>query len=260
MSGLSLALFGLAVTLVAFTLLWLVSLRRRDASIADPFWGPGFLLLTLTWLATSGDPSPRGFLVTGLVAAWALRLGLHLWMRNRGHGEDPRYVAMRARHGDGFGRVSLFTVFWLQGSILWVVSMPVLGAITSEAPLGAWDAMAVVLFLVGLASESVADAQLARFRADPANRGRVLDTGLWRYSRHPNYFGDAVVWWGIFLLAVPGGALWTAVGPALMTFLLLKVSGVTLLERSLVEGRPGYTEYVRRTSPFVPWFPRKREG
>lgn len=256
MSGLFLPASGLGVTLVAFTLVWLVSLRLRDASIADPFWGPGFLILTLTYLLAGDEPTRRGILVTGLVAAWALRLGIHLGIRNRGHGEDPRYQAMRARHGDRFGWVSLFTVFWLQAVILWVVALPLLGAVTGSGSLSAWDAAGVVLVLLGLSTEAVADAQLARFRADPANKGKVLDTGLWRYSRHPNYFGDAVLWWGFYLLSVGAGAAWTLPGPLLMTFLLLKVSGVTLLERTLVEGRPGYAEYVRRTSAFIPWFPR----
>lgn len=260
MSGLPLPVSGLVVTLAAFTLLWLVSLRLRDASIADPFWGPGFLLLTLTYLLGGGEPSRRGILVTGLVAAWALRLGIHLWKRNRGHGEDPRYAAMRERHGDRFGGVSLFTVFWLQAVILWVVALPIFGGVTGSGPLGAWDVAGAVLVLSGLIVEAVADAQLARFRADPVNRGRVLDTGLWRYSRHPNYFGDAVLWWGFFLLSVGAGAPWTVPGPLLMTFLLLKVSGVALLERTLVSGRPGYAEYVRRTSAFVPWFPRTPPG
>jgi len=156
--------------------------------------------------------------------------------------------------------VSLFTVFWLQGVILWIVVLPVLGAIRGGGALGVWDALGVLVFSVGFTMEAVADAQLRRFRADPANRGQVLDTGLWRYSRHPNYFGDALLWWGIYLLAVGGGAPWTVVGPVLMTFLLRKVSGVTLLEQDIGDRRPGYAEYVRRTSPFVPLPPRRNGG
>ncbi len=256
MNTLHVALAGLGAVLAAFTLLWGVSLRLRDASIADPFWGPGFLLAGAAYLGAHGNVTPRGILAVGLVAVWAARLGLHLLRRNRTHGEDPRYAAMRAGHGERFWWVSLGTVFWLQALLLWIVSLPVLGAVVGEAPLGAWDAAGAALFAGGFLTEAMADAQLARFRADPASRGTVMDRGLWRYSRHPNYFGDALLWWGLYLLAVGAGAAWTVAGPALMTFLLLKVSGVALLERSLAKGRPGYAEYVRRTSAFVPWFPR----
>ena len=251
------ALAGLAAAWMGFTVLWGVSLRLRDASIADPFWGPGFFLVTLAYLAAAPQVAPRAILVALLVGLWAARLGLHLVARNRSHGEDPRYAAMRARHGPRFSRVSLFTVFWLQAGILWIVSLPVLGAVGGSAALGPWDLTGTLVFLAGFVIESLADAQLRRFRADPANRGRTLNTGLWRYSRHPNYFGDAVLWWGLWLIAVGGGAWWSAVGPLLMTFLLVKVSGVALLERSLMESRPGYADYVKRTSAFVPWPPRK---
>lgn len=215
-------------------------------------------MVTLAYLAASPQVTPRGVLAAGLVALWAARLGLHLLARNRAHGEDARYAAMRARHGDRFGVVSLFTVFWLQAGILWVVSLPLLGAVVGRAPLGAWDLAGSLLFLAGFVMEAVADAQLRRFRGEPSNRGRVLDSGLWRYSRHPNYFGDAVLWWGLWLVAVGGGAWWSVVGPVLMIFLLVKVSGVALLERSLMESRPGYADYARRTSAFVPW-PRRND-
>lgn len=251
------ALSGLAVVLAALTLLWLVSLRLRDASIVDPFWGPGFALATLTYWLIDGARSPRGTLVLLLVAAWALRLGWHLLRRNRREGEDPRYAAMRERWGERFPRVSLFRVFWLQGVILWIISMPLLAAVRADAPLGVLDWIGAAIVLIGLTVEATADRQLRRFRADPSNRGRVLDSGLWRYSRHPNYFGDAVAWWGLWLVAVAGGAWWTVFSPAGMTFLLLKVSGVPLLEKGLEKSRPGYAEYARRTPAFVPWFPKE---
>jgi steroid 5-alpha reductase family enzyme len=152
--------------------------------------------------------------------------------------------------------VSLFRVFWLQGAILWVVSAPLYAAVRAPGGLGALDYVGAALVLVGLALESTADLQLTRFRADPANRGRVLDSGLWRYSRHPNYFGDAVVWWGFYSIAVAAGGWWTAFAPAIMTLLLTRVSGVPLLEKGLAASRPGYSEYVRRTSAFVPWPPK----
>jgi steroid 5-alpha reductase family enzyme len=248
---------GLAVVMVALTVLWLLSLRLRDASIVDPFWGPGFLLVGLTYLLADGRIGPRGVLATLLIAAWAVRLGVHLLRRNRATGEDRRYGAMRERHGKRFRWVSLFTVFWLQGVILWIVSMPLLGSVASGSPLGALDVVGALIALSGLTIEAVADRQLRTFRAEPSNSGRVLDTGLWRYSRHPNYFGNAVLWWGIYLIALAGGAWWSAFAPALMTFLLLRVSGVTLLERGLRASRPGYSSYVARTSAFVPWPPKR---
>lgn len=246
-----LAVFG------AMTLLWLLSLRLDDASIVDPFWGPGFALVTLTYYMVDGRFSPRGTLALTLITSWAVRLGIHLLLRNRREGEDPRYRAMREPHGDRWRWLSLYRVFWLQAVLLWIISAPLLGAVRSETPLGVWDVLGTVIFIVGLTIESIADQQLVRFRAHPANRGRVLDTGLWRYSRHPNYFGEAVLWWGIYLVAVGGGALWTIVGPLLITFLLLRVSGVTLLERGLRKTRPGYADYVERTSAFVPWPPKE---
>lgn len=259
MSTLSVALQGLAVVLVAFTLLWLISLRLRDASIADPFWGPAFLALAVAYGALWGGLEARGLLTLALLGVWALRLGIHLLSRNRRHGEDPRYAAMRDRHGSAFPLRSLFVVFWLQAVLLWIVAAPVLAGMTSPVALGVLDGMGALTALVGLGLEAVADAQLARFRADPGSAGRVLDTGLWRFSRHPNYFGDALFWWGMGLVALGAHAWWALVGPALMTGLLLKVSGVTLLEEGLRRRRPGYEAYVRRTSAFVPW-PPKADG
>jgi steroid 5-alpha reductase family enzyme len=184
-----------------------------------------------------------------------MRLGWHLYQRHRD--EDPRYQAMRAVRGDSFWWRSLFIVFWLQAAILWFVALPVLAAARPPHPLATLDLIGALVFCAGFAFEAVADRQLARFRANPANRGRVLDTGLWRYTRHPNYFGDALLWWGIFIIAcaTPGG-WWTAASPLAMTWLLLRVSGVTLLERTLKASKPGYEQYMRRTPAFVPWRPR----
>jgi steroid 5-alpha reductase family enzyme len=251
------ALSGLAAVLGALTLLWGVSLHLRDASIIDAFWGPGFALATLVYWLVEGTRGARGTLVLALVAVWAARLGWHLLRRNRRLGEDPRYAAMRVRHGERWAGVSLLRVFWLQGAILWIISAPLLAAVRSRGPLGGLDAIGAAIFLVGLTLEALADAQLTRFRTDPANVGRVLDSGLWRYSRHPNYFGDALLWWGLFTIAAGAGAYWTVFAPAAMTFLLLRVSGVPLLEKGLGRTRPGYADYVRRTSSFVPWLPKK---
>ncbi len=250
-----------AALLVAMLALWGLSLRRRDASIADVFWGPGFLLVAGlgAWLGTA--PLARRLLVLALVAVWAVRLALHIGARSRGRGEDYRYREMRARHGARFGMVSLFSVFLLQGALLWVVALPLMVAQSAPAParLGLWDLAGALLWATGFLFEAVADRQLALFRAR-GGPGRVMDRGLWRYSRHPNYFGEAVLWWGLFLLAAgTAGGGWTIVAPLLMTFLLLRVSGVALLERGMAQ-RPGWAEYAARTSAFVPLPPRPPRG
>jgi steroid 5-alpha reductase family enzyme len=260
MSGGSVLLATAGFAFGAMFALWVVSLIRRDASIVDPWWGPGFAGIAALAFALAPEPGARGALLLTMVMLWALRLGGYLLWRNRGHGEDPRYARMRAHHGARFPFVSLATVFALQGALQWLISLPLQVAVLwpGNAPLGWLDAGAVVLFAVGLTFESVGDWQLARFKADPAQRGRVMDRGLWRYTRHPNYFGDCVAWWGLWLLAAstPYG-LPTVFAPALMSFLLLRVSGVPMLERGLEKTRPGYRDYVERTSGFFPWFPRR---
>jgi steroid 5-alpha reductase family enzyme len=246
-----------AAVATAMLALWVASLRLRDASIVDVFWGPAFGLVAWTGVAVAG-PSPRALLAAVLASAWGLRLGLHLARRRRGAGEDRRYAAMRAAHGPRFAVVSLFTVFLLQAVLVVTVSLPLQAAAGAGPgrPLGALDAVAVAVFAAGLGCEALADAQLARFLASPAGRAGVMDRGLWRYTRHPNYFGDFLVWWGLGLLGVAAGAPWTLAGPALMTVLLLRVSGVPLLEATIGSRRPGYAEYVARTSAFFPWPPR----
>jgi steroid 5-alpha reductase family enzyme len=253
---------GIAIG-VAMLALWLLSLRLRDASIVDPFWGAGFVLVAwLSFWGSSGDPARRA-LALALVTVWGLRLSIHLLARNLGHGEDPRYRAMRAAHGGRFWLVSLGTVFGFQGLLMWLISLPVQVAVASPAPrgLGWLDAAGAALWAVGFLFEAVGDWQLRRFRADPRNRGRVLETGLWRYTRHPNYFGDAVVWWAFFsFAAATAGGEWTVFSPVVMTVLLMRVSGVTLLERKLRETKPAYRRYAEETSAFFPWPPRRREG
>jgi steroid 5-alpha reductase family enzyme len=241
--------------------LWLLSLALRDVSIVDIWWGPGFAWLTMVAFTISGDPTPRDALLLALVSLWGLRLGAYLLWRNWGQGEDARYARMRRHHGARFPLVSLATVFGLQAVLQWFVSLPLQIAQLAPGtrPLGALDALGVALFAAGLFFETVGDAQLARFKADPANRGRVMDRGLWRYTRHPNYFGDCLVWWGLFAIAAATPAGWlTVASPLLMTFLLLRVSGVALLERSLVRTRPAYRDYIERTSAFLPRPPRRR--
>jgi len=239
---------------------WLVSLWRRNASIVDVVWGPGFSAVALsTSLLAHGAPARRA-LVASLAAIWGLRLGGYLFWRNHGKAEDFRYQAMRRHWGARFPLVSLVSVFTLQGVLMFAISLPLQVAQVAAEPaeLGLLDGLGALLFLVGMAFETGGDWQLARFRADPRNAGRVLDTGLWRYTRHPNYFGDCVVWWGFFAIAAatPGG-VYTVVSPVLMTILLRRVSGVSLLERSLAKRKPGYAEYMARTSPFIPAPPHR---
>jgi steroid 5-alpha reductase family enzyme len=247
-----------AAALLAYMLaLWLVSLRLHDVSVVDPAWGSGFAIVALiASLSGDGDPGRRA-LAAALVSVWGLRLTVHL-LRRKLHepGEDPRYGDMRAGHGERFGLVSLGTVFVLQGALIWVVSLPVQAIGWRHGDLAALDVAGALAWAVGFAFEAVGDLQLARFKADPANRGRVMNRGLWRYTRHPNYFGDFAMWWGIYALALAAGAWWTAVGPLVMSTLLIRVSGKALLEARM-QSRPGYAEYVARTSGFFPRPPRR---
>lgn len=245
-----------AAVAVLMASLWLASLWLRDASIVDPFWGPGFALVAWVALCLADGHPARQWLLVGMATAWGLRLGGYLAWRNVGKGEDFRYRKMREHWGDAFPWVSLFTVFTLQGVLMWLISLPLqLGQVADEpAWLGGLAVAGALLWLVGLLFETVGDWQMARFKADPANEGLVMDRGLWAWTRHPNYFGDALVWWGIGLVAAGApAARWTLFSPALMTFLLLKVSGVALLEKDIAERRPGYREYAERTSAFFPW-------
>lgn len=247
-----------AVIVAVVFVTWVISVLLRDASVIDPVWPLGFVAVAVTALVAGDGDQGRRILMLVLVGIWGLRLSAYLVWRNAGKGEDFRYAAMRERRGRNFWIVSLVTVFLLQGVLMWVVSLPVQLSAIPDRGLG-WLAIAgAVVWAAGLAFEAVGDAQLARFRANPANRGRVLDTGLWRYTRHPNYFGDFLVWWGIFLIAAESGAgAWGFIGPVLMTVLLVKVSGAGLLEKDIVGRRPGYADYVRRTSGFIPRPPRR---
>jgi steroid 5-alpha reductase family enzyme len=248
----------LATIVVVMIVLWVVSLIRRDASIVDPFWGAGFVLVAwLAWRMNDAE-SWRAWLLLALVTVWGLRLSLFLWWRNAGHGEDRRYAAMRRHHGKRFRWVSLFTVFLLQAGILWFVSLPIQAALVEDSAreLNWLDAIGVALWAIGLFFESAGDWQLARFKANSANANKVMDRGLWRYTRHPNYFGDFCVWWGIYLISAAGGAAWTAASPLLMSVLLMKVSGVALLESTITDRRPEYAAYQARTNAFFPGLPR----
>lgn len=249
-------LAGLGTATVMMVLMWTGSVVTRDASLVDRVWGLAFVVLAWTYAAVAGLWSTRVLLALVLVTVWGVRLSLFITWRNWGHGEDARYTAMRARRPDTFTGRSLITVFVLQAVLAWLVSVPLLAATAIDGgPLGALDAIAVLLWTVGFVFEAGGDSQLARFLADPANRGRVMDRGLWRYTRHPNYFGDTVVWGSFLALALAVGAWWGAIGTLLMTVLIVKVSGVALTDRRMGRAgssREGYDEYVRRTNAFIP--------
>lgn len=251
-------LAGLAAVLALFTALWLASLAVRNSSIVDMWWGPGILLIGATYAATSSTDHDRRAVVLVLLALWAIRLAWHIGARNIGHGEDFRYAQWRRERGPSWWWFSYFKVFVLQAVIAWIISMPLYFAITSAtpAPFTAWDIAGASLFAIGFLFEAIGDEQLRRFKADPGNQGRVLDSGLWRYTRHPNYFGEAVLWWGFGVIGVAAGGWLGLIGPAIMTFLLIRVSGVAMLEKTLQDSKPEYRGYIRRTSAFVPLPPR----
>ena len=256
MAGGELFLAGLAAVLVLMTGVWAASVVRRDASLVDRYWGLGFVLVTLVWWGLSGWP-PQALWIVIPVLLWGLRLSAFISWRNWGHGEDGRYTDMRAGRTDGaFAARSLVTIFWLQGGLVAVIGLPMLAVIQAEGLWWPLAAAGIVAWAAGLFLEAVADAQMARFRADPASRGQVMDRGLWRYSRHPNYFGEIVVWIGFALLALAAGGWWAVPSAVLMILLILRVSGVTLLERRLQVSRPGYADYVRRTNTLIPGPPR----
>lgn len=256
MLDLQLWLDGLKVLGIFAVMGWLLSLPLRNVSIVDSMWSLMFLLAALTYMVGQVSAGPRAWLVIALVGLWSIRLAGYIAWRNHGRGEDFRYQRIRAENEPYFAFKSLYIVFGLQAALAWLISLPLLAAIDSTAPLGWLDAIGGSLWLLGMLFEVGGDWQLSRFKRDPANQGRVLDTGLWRYTRHPNYFGDCCVWWGLFLIALAAGAWWSMLGPLLMSFLLLKVSGVTLLEKDIGDRRPAYRDYVRRTNAFFPGPPR----
>jgi steroid 5-alpha reductase family enzyme len=250
---------GFAAILALALITWSVSLVKRDVSIVDSVWPLLFLVVAASYAWTAPQAGPRTLLVLVLVGLWALRLAGYLTWRNWGEPEDRRYQEIRRRNEPHFALKSLYIVFGLQGTLAWIISLPLLAAIAAPGNVTLLDCAGVALWAVGFGFESIADWQLARFRSVPANSGQVMDQGLWRYTRHPNYFGDATQWWAYYLVAAAAsGGFWTVFSSILMTLLLLRVSGVTLLEKTLTTTKPGYKEYVESTSAFIPWFPRKK--
>lgn len=251
-----------ALILACQLALWALSIRLKDASIVDIFWGPAFAVIAVATYLNLGDAGvqARKWLIVGLTSLWAARLALYVWSRGRGQGEDPRYTAFR-KHAQGNEHLFILrNVFLKQGQSMWITSIPLqVGQyLLQPAQIGVVAMVGVAVFAVGFLFETVGDWQLARFKADPANKGRIMQSGLWRYTRHPNYFGDACVWWGLFLIACDHWiGLLTIFAPLRMTNSLVNRTGKKLLEKKMRKTRPGYEAYIARTSGFFPWPPRK---
>lgn len=255
-----LLLQGFGVIIGGLTVLWVLSLIIKDSSIIDIYWGFGFVLVVWFYLHSLGEEyqHSRNYIIAGLVSLWGLRLTIHLGIRNIGKPEDYRYQEWRREHGKRWWWWSFFQVFLLQGAILWIVSSVLLPALKQDAGFSMLDYIGIGIWAIGFFFEAVGDYQLTQFKKNPANKGKVMDKGLWKYTRHPNYFGDATLWWGFFFLALsyPQG-LFFIFSPLFMTLLLLKVSGVAMLEVKLKKSKPQYAEYIRKTSAFFPMPPKK---
>jgi steroid 5-alpha reductase family enzyme len=251
-------LLAAAAIFIMMVLLWLLSLALKNSSIVDIFWGLGFVIVA--WLDVSISPfmSTGKWLMVIIVTIWGVRLALHIGIRNWSKPEDFRYAKWREENGPRWWWVSFFKVFLLQGVIMWIVAAPILSIRITDGipPLSILEVIGALVWACGFFFEAVGDWQLVRFKADPANKGKLMTTGVWKFTRHPNYFGDAAQWWGFFIIAFANGAWWTVYSPLLMTFLLVRISGVAMLERTMKE-KPGYAEYMRRTSAFIPWLPSK---
>jgi steroid 5-alpha reductase family enzyme len=259
MNFLHIYLQALALILSLMTILWVVSIIIRNVSIVDLFWGFGFVVASFLYFAMAEGNMTRKTVLLALVTVWGLRLSIYLSLRNYGKGEDFRYREFRKKYGEHrYWWISFFQTFLLQGLLMWLISAPLLGAMyygTSRS-LNIIDYMAVAIWLTGFIFESGGDYQLARFKSDPANKGKVLDKGFWKYTRHPNYFGDSAVWWSFGLFCLSAGSFVPVLGSILMTLLIIKVSGVSLLEKSLRDQKPEYREYIQKTNSFFPWFPK----
>ncbi len=241
------------------TVLWIVSVIVRNVSIVDLFWGLGFVFVAAFFFFKSEGNGIRKIIVLTLTAIWGIRLSVYLTWRNIGKGEDFRYRQFRKNYGKSYWWISFFQTFLLQGVLMWLISAPLLGAqyYGPEKNPGILDFIGILFWLTGFIFEAGGDYQLAVFKADRNNKGKVLNQGFWRYTRHPNYFGDSSVWWGFGIICLSAGSYIPALGSVLMTALIIKISGVALLEKSLKDKKLEYIEYIRKTSAFIPWFPKK---
>jgi steroid 5-alpha reductase family enzyme len=260
MSFTEIYLQGLLIIVAYVTLVWILSVFLKNASIVDIFWGLGFVLVSVFYFTSTPDFSTRKVISLILVALWGLRLSIHIFLRNMGKPEDFRYQQFRKNYGEKrYWWFSFFQVFLLQGVLMWLISAPLLAIsyYSLNHPLGVLDVLGILVWIIGFTFEAGGDWQLSRFKANPANKGKLLQTGFWKYTRHPNYFGDAAVWWGFAVLSVASGSYLPVLSSVLMTLLIVKVSGVAMLERTLIHTKPGFEEYVKKTSAFIPWFPKK---
>ena len=250
--------FGIVLSMMIVG--WFISLATRNVTVVDSLWGLGFVLIAWATFIMSDGFSGRNWLIAVLVSLWGLRLCVYLSYRNWGAGEDPRYGQWRKKSGDRFWLVSLFKVFILQAVFMWTISLVIqIGQLSSSPDKFVWwDGFGITVWLIGFFFEAVGDWQLDRFKAKPSNKGKVMDKGLWAYTRHPNYFGEFLIWWGLYLitLSTPSG-WWTIISPLIISIVLLKMTGIPLTEDNIKKTRPGYKNYVKRTSAFIPWFPRE---
>lgn len=253
-------LYGQAFAIIVMiaTAFWLISLIRNDVSIVDSMWSLMFLVMLAVYVLPGEETSARGWLIFTMVVIWAVRLSVFITVRSHGEPEDHRYQVIRENNQPNFRFKSLYLIFWLQAILAGLIAMPLLSAAEGGAPLGWLDALGLALWIVGMCFEVIGDQQLKTFRDDESNKGKVLDTGLWRLTRHPNYFGEFTLWWGYYCLALAAGGWWTIGSPLLMSVLLLKVSGVALLESSIEQRRPEYARYIQNTNAFFPGFRRSR--
>jgi len=259
MSFLQIWLHALLLIIVLMTFLWIISIFIRNVSIVDIFWGLGFVIVSGVYFVHAPGNEGRKLLVLILTLIWGTRLSGYIAWRNHGRGEDFRYREFRKKYGENrYWWISYFQTFLLQGVLMWLISAPLLAAqfYSSGSFPGILDIAGGVVWLTGFIFEAGGDYQMARFRANPENRGKILDRGFWRLTRHPNYFGDSAVWWGYALICISAGSYIPVLGSVLMTAMIIKVSGVALLEKSLKEVKPGYKEYIEKTSAFIPWFPK----
>ena len=248
------------IIFVLVTLLWIWSVFIKNVSIVDIFWGLGFVVVNAFYVFMSGELNARKVLILALVSIWGLRLALYLAYRNIGKGEDFRYQEFRKNYGPKrYWWFSYFQTFLLQGVLIMIISLPLLGINTSASSgeLNALDYLGILVWVIGFSFEAGGDLQLARFKKDSKNKGKVLNTGFWKYTRHPNYFGDSAVWWAYAIFSIAAGSYWQIIGAVIMTVLIIRVSGVSLLEKTLKNTKPQYKDYIQKTNSFFPWWPKK---
>jgi steroid 5-alpha reductase family enzyme len=248
------------IILALVTLLWIWSIFIRNVSIVDIFWGFGFVVVNVIYAYMSGELNARKILILTLVSIWGIRLVIYLAIRNIGKGEDFRYQEFRRNYGPKrYWWFSFFQTFLLQGVLIMIISLPLLGIHSSatSGDLNVLDYLGILVWIIGFTFETVGDFQLARFKKNIKNKGKVLNKGFWKYTRHPNYFGDSAVWWAYGIFSIAAGSYWQIIGSIIMTLLIIKISGVSLLEKTLKDTKPQYRDYIQKTNSFFPWFPKK---